>query len=79
MNDKTIRQVILLGTLAIMGIIMVQAYWLWSAYNTEDYAFEQSARIALREAAEELAALDSLPLPDKDLIVKKYSNYYFVN
>lgn len=79
MDDKTIRQVILLGTLAIMGIIMIQAYWLWNAWNKEDYAFEQSVRIALREAAEELATLDSLPLPDKDLIVRKYSNYYFVN
>lgn len=79
MDDKTIRQVILLGTLAIIGIIMVQTYWLWNAWDTEDYAFDRSARIALRQTAEELAAFDSLPLPDKDLIVRKYSNYYFVN
>ncbi len=79
MNDKTIRQVILLGTLAIMGIIGVQTYWLANAWDTEDHAFDRSVRIALRGVAEELAALDSLPLPDKELIVRKYSNYYVVN
>lgn len=79
MNNTTIRQIIILGTLAIISIIGVQVYWLVNAWDTEDFAFDQSARIALRNVAEDLAALDSLPLPDKDLIVRKKSNYYFVN
>ncbi|MGB1216227.1 MAG: sensor histidine kinase [Saprospiraceae bacterium] len=79
MTDKSMRLVIILGTLAIMGIIAVQSYWIMNTWDLQSEQFDRSARIALRKAAEELAALDSLHLPDKDLIVRRSSNYYVVN
>ncbi len=80
MNDKIIRQVVLLGTLAIIGIVIVQSYWLINTWNTQEEEFDLIARIALRETAEELAvAEDSVAIPDRDLIKRKTSNYYIVN
>ncbi len=79
MEDKTIWQLILLGALAISGIIGIQSYWVLNTWNAHEEEFDSSVRIALRKATEELAALDSISLPDRDLIKRRTSNYYVVN
>ncbi len=79
MNDSTIRQVILLGTLAILSIIGVQSYWLLNTWDMQEQEFDRSARIALRKTAEDLSVLDSVSIPAYDLIKRTASNEYVVN
>ncbi len=79
MNDNTIRQVILLGTLAILSIIGVQSYWLLNTWDTQEQEFDRNVRIALRKTAEELSVMDSVSIPAYDLIKRTASNEYVVN
>ncbi len=79
MSDSTIRQVILLGTLAIIGIIAVQSYWVMSLWNTQQEDFDRTIRIALLKTAEDMARQDSVDLQYKGLIIQKSTNSYIVN
>ncbi len=79
MNDNTIRQVILLGTLAILSIIGVQSYWLLNTWDTQEQEFDRSVRIALRKTVENLSDMDSVSIPAYDLIKRTASNEYVVN
>jgi len=79
MTNRVIRRVVVLGALAIIGIISVQSYWVMQAWDSEQRGFQQSVQIALRRVAENLAAYDSIPLPSSGLVTRKSSNYYIVN
>ena len=79
MRNSVIRRVIILGALGTIGILTVQGYWVYSTYNLREEAFDQSVKISLVHVAEQLAAYDSFPLPNIDLVEQKATNYYVVN
>ena len=79
MVGNGIKRVIILGTLAIIGIVVIQSYWVMQTWNLKEDEFHQTAKIALLQAANELAKQDSFDLPNKDLINQRSSNYYVVN
>lgn len=79
MNDSIIRRVILLGAIAIIGILVIQSYWVYNTWNLKEDEFHQTVKIALIEAAKNLAAQDGVALPIQDMIRRRSSNYYVVN
>ena len=79
MKDSIIRRVLLLGGLAILGILVAQSYWLFKTWDLKDREFDQSVSIALRNVASYLAKFNNTSLPKKNLIQRRYSNYYAVN
>ncbi len=79
MSDNTIRQVILLGALAIMGVIGVQSYWVMNTWDIQQEEFDRTVKIALMRTAQNLAEIDSVELPTRDLIKQTASNAYVVN
>ena len=79
MKDSTIRRVLLLGVLAIFGILAAQSYWLVKTWDLKDKEFDQSVTIALRNVASYIAKFNNTTLPKKNLIQRKSSNYYAVN
>jgi two-component system, OmpR family, phosphate regulon sensor histidine kinase PhoR len=77
MKSAHIRWVVLLGTVAIAGILLFQLYFIWKTWNLNERKFTQSAQIALRKVADDLALLDSIQ-PSISNPVKQLSPNYFV-
>jgi two-component system, OmpR family, phosphate regulon sensor histidine kinase PhoR len=79
MKSSIIRRVVILGALAITGIIGVQSYWVMKTWDLRENDFHRSVNIALRRVAEDLSDLNESVLPLKNLITQVSSDYYVVN
>jgi len=79
MPSRSIRIIIILGSLAIAGIIFIQGYWVSRNLEINENEFHQTATIALRKVAESISIYNKSELPKTDLISRKSSNYYSVN
>jgi two-component system phosphate regulon sensor histidine kinase PhoR len=79
MRKNTIRLVVLLGTISVIGIILIQIYWVRKAFDLKEKQFDQTIQIALRNTAEKLASYGQFSLPNQDLVNQVSTNYYVVN
>ena len=79
MPSRSIRIIIVLGSLAIAGIIFIQGYWVSRTLDIKEDDFHQSVTIALRRVAEAISEYNKTELPKTDLINRRTSNYYSVN
>ncbi len=79
MDSNIIKRVVILGTLAIVGILVIQSYWVMQTWNLKEDEFHQTVKIALLQTAKDLAKEDSIVLAFEDLINQRSSNYYVVN
>ena len=79
MSNNTIRQVIILGALAIIGIMTVQSYWVLRSWDLKEEEFNQAVYIALQNVAKDLAKLNESVLPSQNLILQRATNYFEVN
>ena len=71
--------VVLLGTLSVAAIIIIQVYWVFTAFDNEEKQFDRGVRIALRIVAEKLAVYNKSGVPSQNLVNRPGSNYYVVN
>jgi two-component system phosphate regulon sensor histidine kinase PhoR len=79
MHQRVIRQVIVLGLVAIFGIVGMQTYWVATTWNLNDTEFSQKAQLALYEVARQLADANESDLPSRDIVRQRTSNYFIVN
>ncbi|NNE26493.1 MAG: sensor histidine kinase, partial [Saprospiraceae bacterium] len=79
MPNNTIRLILILGSLAIAGILFFQAFWVIKTFDTKEEDFNQQVMIALRQVAEKIADYNQTDLPKNNLIQRRSSNYYSVN
>ena len=79
MKNSTILRVMILGAIAIIGIIGVQAYWVVSTWNINEEEFDQKINLALYEVACSLVEMNNGELPPRNIINRRTSNYYVVN
>jgi two-component system phosphate regulon sensor histidine kinase PhoR len=79
MSRNQIRFVVILGSFAIIGIIIIQTYWMQRAWNTAEKQFNQSIFIALKNVAEDLSAFNQTVLPNEHPVNQLSSNYFVVN
>ncbi len=78
MSNRTIKLIIGLGIISIIGIIVTQVYWVRRAYDFQEKRFHQSVVIALKSVAEQIAELhgsQAHPNP----VQQVSSNYYVVH
>lgn len=79
MKNSIILRVVLLGVIAMLGIIGMQSYWVISTWNINEDEFNQKVNYALYNVAKSLADLNNGSLPPRGIIKKRTSNYYIVN
>ena len=79
MRQYIINRVILLGVVAILGIVGMQSYWVATTWNLNDSEFRQKAQLALYGVARQLAAANNSDLPSQDIVRQRSSNYFIVN
>ena len=79
MTRNTIRLVALLGTISIIGIIVIQIYWVQKAFDIRQKQFNQTIDIALKNVADKIVAFNhGVPLSESP-VNRISSNYYVVN
>ena len=76
MTRRTIRIVIALATVSIVGLFATQLYWMDKAFDLREREFNDRVNIALRSVAQEIMLLanDSSDVPP----VRQLSSNYFV-
>jgi two-component system phosphate regulon sensor histidine kinase PhoR len=79
MTNRTIRQVVILGAIAIVALVSVQTYWIVRMWDLQEQDFDRRVRQALLETARDLARIGPFVLEDANLIQQVQSNYYIVN
>jgi len=79
LKKNSSNSILILGALAIFGIIVLQVYWLMMAWQIKDREFNERINISLRKVAENLAFKTNTKLPKTGLIKKLSSNEYLVN
>lgn len=79
MKNNQIRIVIILGVVAILGIISAQVYWLQKAYDVKERQFSETIHTALLNVAENVAADNDGNLSNENIINQLSSDYFVVN
>jgi two-component system phosphate regulon sensor histidine kinase PhoR len=70
---------ILIGLIAIIGILIAQLLWTKEAFTIEEKKFSQKTHVALLEVAQKLYQGNNQELPDKNPVRKISNDYYIVN
>ncbi|RDB06391.1 sensor histidine kinase [Runella aurantiaca] len=78
MSRKTIRLLVILSTLSIIGVIVTQIYWVRKALDMGERQFNQQVHVSLQEVAEQLAQLNAVMLHNNP-VEQLSSNYFLVN
>lgn len=79
MKIGKLNAIIILGLVAIIGILIAQLLWTKQAYSLEEKKFSQKVHIALLEVARQLYEGTSDDLPSENPVVKVSNDYYIVN
>jgi two-component system phosphate regulon sensor histidine kinase PhoR len=79
MKINRLNIVIVLGLIAITGILAVQLLWTKHAFNSEGKKFGQKVQITLLQVLNKLYEINKSELPLKNPINKVSNDYYIVN
>ncbi len=79
MKINKLNSIIVLGLIAIIGILVAQLLWTKEAYSIEEKKFSQKANVALLEVAKKLYEGTNNQLPSENPIQKLSNDYYIVN
>ncbi|MEO8235093.1 MAG: HAMP domain-containing sensor histidine kinase [Flavobacterium sp.] len=79
MKVNRLNSIIIVGLVAIIGIIVAQLLWTKEAFALEEKKFSQKVHFALLEVANHLQKKTNHELPSEDPIKKITNDYYIVN
>jgi two-component system, OmpR family, phosphate regulon sensor histidine kinase PhoR len=79
MKRNQIRFIVILGSFAITGIIIIQIYWMQRAWDIKEKQFNQTIFIGLKNVAEKLSVYNQTDLPVENPVNQLSSNYFVVN
>jgi len=79
MKNRAIRNIAILGSIAIAGIISVQIYWISQALNLQQKQFQEDVFISLKRVAERISEYNQMDFPVENPVKQISSDYYIVN
>lgn len=79
MKKNRLNIIIVLGLVAIVGILVAQLLWTRQAYTLEEKKFNQKTHIALLEVVKKLYEGTNRELPGENPVHKVANDYYVVN
>ncbi|WP_298155724.1 HAMP domain-containing sensor histidine kinase [Flavobacterium sp.] len=79
MKVNKLNLIILVGLVAIVGILIAQLLWTRQAYTIEERKFSQKSHVALLEVAKRLYEGTNNELPSENPVQKVSNDYYVVN
>src|SRR6478672_10465873 len=79
MRFNKLNIIMLLGLIAIAGILIIELYLLRQSIKQEENKFDQKARVALLEVAKRLYQDSKMELPVLNPVKEVSEDYYIVN
>lgn len=79
LKAKKINFIIILGLIAIVGILVAQLIWTKQAFSMEEKKFSQKVHVALLEVVKKLYETTNNDLPSENPVEKVSNDYYYVN
>jgi two-component system phosphate regulon sensor histidine kinase PhoR len=77
-NRLTLRIVIALAALSILGITATQIYWVRKAFDLKANQFNADVNLALENVATRICEINKTPMPANSLVDQESSNYFTV-
>lgn len=78
MKTSTIRLIVVLATLCIVGITITQVYWVKRAFDIKEAEFERQVNTALINVAQQIFSLSNTPSPANNPVKQLSTNYFVV-
>ncbi|MBL0742232.1 sensor histidine kinase [Chryseolinea lacunae] len=78
MKSSTIRLVVILAALCIVGITITQIYWVRRAFDLKEAEFERSVNTALYNVAQQIFEINKTPSPTNNPVKQLSTNYFVV-
>ncbi len=78
MNSSTIRLIVVLATLCIVGITITQVYWVKRAFDLKEAEFERQVNTALINVAQQIFSMSNTPSPANNPVRQLSTNYFVV-
>lgn len=77
MRRKNLRGVIFFGSVVMLGLLIVQGFWLKRAFDIEERQFNHSVQVALKNIADSILSESINPKPPKTQIRQLSSKFYY--
>jgi two-component system phosphate regulon sensor histidine kinase PhoR len=77
-KSSTIRFIVILGTLCIVGITITQFYWVRRAFDLKEDEFERTVNAALFNVANQIFNINNTPSPAANPVKQVSTNYFIV-
>jgi two-component system phosphate regulon sensor histidine kinase PhoR len=77
MGRKNLRRVILFGSIVMMGLLIVQGFWMKRAFDIEERQFNHSVQVALKSIADSIVAENPGTKPVETHIRQLSSKFFF--
>jgi two-component system phosphate regulon sensor histidine kinase PhoR len=77
-KSSTIRFVVILGALCIIGITITQLYWVRRAFDIKEAEFERTVNAALINVANQIFDINNTPSPAANPVKQISTNYFIV-
>lgn len=78
MTRNTIRGLIILAVISVVGIIVTQVYWFRRAFDAEEQQFNRDVNTALYNVANQFFKINKAAIPSNNPIKQLSTNYYVV-
>ena len=78
MKTSTIRFVVILAALSIVGITITQIYWVRKAFDLKEAEFVRTVNTALYNVANQLFQINETPSPANNPVKQLSTNYFVV-
>ena len=78
MKNSTIRFIVILATLSIVGITITQLYWVRRAFDLKEGEFERTVNAALYNVAQQIYEIKDTPSPANNPVKQLSTNYFIV-
>lgn len=78
MKSSTIRLIVILGALCIVGITITQLYWVRRAFDLKEQEFERTVNAALFNVANQIFTINNTPSPAANPVKQISTNYFIV-
>lgn len=79
MSRSTLRIVIILAAVSIVGITMTQIYWVRRAFDLRENQFNHDVNAALSNVARQIFQINKTPSPSNTPVDQVSTNYFVVN
>jgi two-component system phosphate regulon sensor histidine kinase PhoR len=77
-KSSTIRFIVILGALCIIGITITQIYWARRAFDLKEAEFERTVNTALYNVAQQIFEINKTPSPAINPVKQVSTNYFIV-